>query len=345
MSGEIRVVSATMWAIAAAAMSALIIVVLYPFLKRYALAKPTARSSHQTPTPQGGGIAVVAATLVASFGALSLPLSGASTAEPPLTLFAAVILIAGVGAADDIRSIAVVPRLLLQAAAVALVIYGLPQELRLLPSLSLPVERALLVVGGLWFVNLVNFMDGLDWMTVAEIVPLAAALAVIGSFGALPPQATAVALSLCGAVIGFAYFNRPVAKLFLGDVGSLPIGLLTGWLLLLLALRGHLAAAVVLPLYYLADATITLVRRLVRREPVWQAHRMHFYQLATDRGFTVSEVVARVFVVNIGLAAMAIYTVLEPSRFNDVSTVVGGAVLVACLLFAFARGGNSLPSP
>ena len=61
---------------------------------------------------------------------------------------------------------------------------------------------------------------------------------------------------------GFAYFNRPVAKLFLGDVGSLPVGLVLGWLLLLLAGSGHLAAALVLPFYYLADATITLVRRL-----------------------------------------------------------------------------------
>ena len=104
-------------------------------------------------------------------------------------------------------------------------------------------------------------------------------------------------------MIGFAYFNRPVARLFLGDVGSLPIGLLLGWLLLLVATSGHLAAAILLPLYYLADATITLLRRLIRREPVWQAHRTHFYQLATDRGFTVMQVVTRVFFVNVVLAA------------------------------------------
>ncbi len=110
-----------------------------------------------------------------------------------------------------------------------------------------------------------------------------------------------IALALCGAVIGFAYFNRPVARLFLGDVGSLPIGFLLGWLLLLVAASGHLAAAIVMPLYYLADATITLLRRLFRGEPVWHAHRSHFYQLATDRGFTVIGVVAWVFAVNVAL--------------------------------------------
>ena len=90
----------------------------------------------------------------------------------------------------------------------------------------------LIFVAGLWFVNLVNFMDGIDWMTAAEVVPLAAALAALGWLGALPPYGLVTALALGGAMTGFAWFNRPVATLFLGDVGSLPIGLLLGWLLL-----------------------------------------------------------------------------------------------------------------
>ena len=76
----------------------------------------------------------------------------------------------------------------------------------------------------------------------------------------------------------------------------------------MLAANGHLAAAILLPLYYLADATITLLRRLSRGEPVWHAHRTHFYQLATDRGFTVAGVVTSVFIVNVGLAALALLT-------------------------------------
>ncbi len=96
--------------------------------------------------------------------------------------------------------------------------------------------------------NLCNFMDGIDWMMVAEVVPVTGALAVFGLSGALPSEATLAAVALFGAVIGFAPFNRPVARLFLGDVGSLPIGLLLTWLLILLAGRGHLAAALLLPL-------------------------------------------------------------------------------------------------
>jgi UDP-N-acetylmuramyl pentapeptide phosphotransferase/UDP-N-acetylglucosamine-1-phosphate transferase len=117
------------------------------------------------------------------------------------------------------------------------------------------------------------------------------------------------AAALLGAILGFAPFNKPVARVFLGDVGSLPIGLVLGWLLLRLAADGHLAAAVILPLYYLADATITLIRRVIRREPFWQAHRQHFYQRATDNGFAVPEIVRRVALVNVALAALAAITV------------------------------------
>jgi UDP-N-acetylmuramyl pentapeptide phosphotransferase/UDP-N-acetylglucosamine-1-phosphate transferase len=341
MSNELGSVSAATIAtiaILSAVMSAVLILLLIPWLSRYAIVPPNARSSHTTPTPQGGGIAVVMATIVTVCGALYF-LSGIAAVPQALPIvFAAVIFIAGLGAVDDISSIAVAPRLLLQTLAVTLVIYTLPNELRVVPFVPWWAERILLVVGGVWFVNLVNFMDGLDWMTVAEVVPITAALAVIGWLGALPPPGVIVALALCGATIGFAYFNRPVAKLFLGDVGSLPIGLLVGWLLLLAATGGHLAAAIVLPLYYLADATVTLLRRLIREEPIWQAHRMHFYQLATDHGFTVIQVVGLVFVVNVGLSALAVLTVIVPGKLTDAAALLNGAILVTFLLFAFAHG-------
>jgi UDP-N-acetylmuramyl pentapeptide phosphotransferase/UDP-N-acetylglucosamine-1-phosphate transferase len=322
-----------------AAVSALIcaslIVILRPFLLRYALAKPNARSSHRQPTPQGGGIAVIAATIAASgYGLFSF---GAAIAWPLLTVFAAVVMMAGIGAADDIRPLPVAPRLILQALAVIMVISVLPQDLRIVPFWPWWIERILLFIGGLWFVNLVNFMDGIDWMTVAEVVPISAALVALGCLGALARDSIAVALAIGGAMLGFAYFNRPTAKLFLGDVGSLPIGLLLGWLLVLLAGGGHLTAALLLPMYYLADATLTLIRRLSSGEQVWQAHRTHYYQRATDRGFTVTEIVARVFAVNLGLAALALATVIAASRAIDTAALICGAALVALLLYTFAR--------
>ena len=260
--------------LAAAAVSYGLLVLLRPLLQRHALAHPNARSSHKIPTPQGGGYAVIAAT-AGIVGVASLLLGEPGVGNQSLWLvLAATAFLAVVGAIDDLHTIAVLPRLILQAVAVAIVLAALPGELRLVPSLPYWLERGFIGIAILWFVNLVNFMDGIDWMTVAEVVPLAAGLVLFGLMGALPRDATVVALALGGAMIGFAPFNRPAAKLFLGDVGSLPIGLLLGWLLTLLA-AGHLAAALLLPLYYVADATVTLLRRLFKGERVTQAHRSH----------------------------------------------------------------------
>ncbi len=326
-------------AFAAAIASAVLIVMLRPWLERYALARPNARSTHKTPTPQGGGIAVIAATLGVTLAALAAGAIGAEAGSQLWSLFAATALIALVGAIDDIRTLDIAPRLLLQTIAVAAVVVALPGDLRIVSFLPPWLERMLLVLAGVWFVNLVNFMDGVDWITVAEVVPITAGLLLVGLLaGGLPAEAMAVSLALCGAVLGFAPFNRPVARLFLGDVGSLPIGLLLLWLLTLLAGSGHLAAAIILPLYYLADATITLLRRILKGEPFWQAHRTHFYQRATDRGFTVPEVVARVFVVNLGLVVLALNSALVPGTATAVSSFLAAAALVGWLLFTFSRG-------
>ena len=324
---------------ASALISAALVVLLHPLLVRYALARPNARSSHKVPTPQGGGVAVIAAVLsVSALTYLVLPGAKGLPLLEIATVFSATLLIALVGAADDVRTIEVAPRLLLQAIAVAAVIAALPADATVIPYLPWWVERFALLVAGVWFLNLVNFMDGIDWMTVAEVLPVTAGLAILGAFGALPSHAMIVALALFGGTLGFAPFNRPVARLFLGDVGSLPLGLLIGWLLLLLAARGHLAAALLLPLYYVADATVTLIRRLVRGERIWQAHRAHFYQRATDNGRSVHAVVVRVLLVNIALAGLAVLTVLVDTRTLKIAALAGGVGLVALFLGWLNRG-------
>ncbi len=317
---------------AAALICAALIVLLRPLLQRYALARPNARSSHVIPTPQGAGIAVITATLVVSC------FHAAATGEAiPWQLFGATVFIALVGFTDDVRNIPVLPRLLLQAAAVAAVVLSAPSYLRIVPMLPFALERLLLLAAGLWFVNLVNFMDGLDLMTVAELVPATGAIVLVGWLGDAPALVTIVAAALGGAMLGFAPFNRPVAKVFLGDVGSLPIGLLLGWCLLEIAWRQHVAVALLLPLYYLADATLTLLRRIARGEPFWAAHRSHFYQRATDNGFTVPRVIGEVFTVNLVLAALALTSVRLNSNLADMLLLATGVIAVALLLHRFSQ--------
>lgn len=327
-------------AVPAALLSGVLTWAIRPLLVRIALARPNARSSHRVPTPQGAGIAVIAATLMAAIAAIAL--AGTTDMKMPVAVFGATLFIAAVGFADDVRSIPVAPRLLLQGIAVAAVIVAAPENLRIATACPLWIERSLLFIAGLWFVNLVNFMDGLDLMTVAEIVPLTGALVLLGWLAELPLPATIAAAALFGAMLGFAPFNRPVAKIFLGDVGSLPIGLLLAWCLLQLAFAGYLAAAILLPLYYLCDATVTLLRRVARREPFWLAHRSHFYQRATDNGFAVIAVVRRVFALNVILAALAGLSItLDSASASSILMVIGiGATTLLLRQFATPRGTN-----
>jgi UDP-N-acetylmuramyl pentapeptide phosphotransferase/UDP-N-acetylglucosamine-1-phosphate transferase len=322
-------------AIAAAMLSAGLTWAIRPLLLKHALAKPNARSSHEVPTPQGAGIAVIAATLLIA-GAI-LTGVGAFSSSLPVAVFAATLFIAIVGFADDLKSIPVLTRLMLQALAVGAILVAAPGDLRIIPAVPFWIERGLLLLAGLWFVNLVNFMDGLDWMTVAEVVPITAAMLVLGWLGEFPLLPAIVAAALCGAMIGFAPFNRPVATVFLGDVGSLPIGLLLGWCLLQLAWHQHLAAALLLPLFYLSDATVTLLRRMVRGEPFWSAHRSHFYQRATDNGFSVLRVVGEVFVLNLVLAALAIASTETQSLAIKAALIIAGGAAVAFSMHRFSQ--------
>ncbi len=324
------------FSVAAAIISYCMNLGLHPLLVRYTLALPNARSTHLKPTPQGGGIAVIASTIIVVGAAFILAPGLAGDPFRLTSIFAATIGLAIIGVSDDVRPMEALPRLFLQAVLVLVVILAFPDQLRVFSTIPQLIERSILFVALLWFVNLVNFMDGADWMMVVEVVPVAAGLTLFGIAGALPLYATLTAICLCGAMIGFAPFNRPVARLFLGDVGSLPIGLLLGWLLILLASGGHFVAALLLPLYYIADATITLLRRLIHGEQITQAHRSHFYQRALDHGLQVHQVVGRIFATNIVLLALA-GLALRSSPLFDLIALATGCAAVGALLLNFGR--------
>ncbi|MDQ8728371.1 glycosyltransferase family 4 protein [Bradyrhizobium sp. LHD-71] len=319
----------------AAFLSAAIIFAMLPLLRRHAMALPQARSSHQVPTPQGAGVGVVIAAITATSFALGI--WAPQDIEHIGLVIAATVLIAVVGAIDDLAPARIVPRLLLQLLAVVIALAALPDEARLTPALPLWAERAALALAALWFVNLVNFMDGLDWMTAAEVIPVASTLVLLGTSGHLSVPATILAAALVGAFVGFAPFNRPVAQIFLGDVGSLPTGLLLGWCLLDLAMHGQLLAALLLPMYYVADATVTLLGRMMRGEKFWLAHRSHFYQRATDNGLSVMQVVTRVFLLNLLLALLAVASTAVPATSVQLALAFAGLAAVTLVLRRFAR--------
>lgn len=321
----------------ALAACALLILALTPLFRNVALAVPTHRSAHKTPTPQWGGLAISVAAIGATAVAASIAgVDGEAASSLSMVLLAALLLLL-LGGVDDLVTLGAAIKLIVQAAAVVLLVAALPHEIRVLPFLPVVVERALLFVGVVWFVNLVNFMDGLDWMMVAEVVPITAGIAIIARLVALPPEALLLALALNGAMLGFAPFNRPVARLFMGDMGSLPVGLLVAWLLIMLAGAGHLVSALLLPLYFLADTGVTLVRRARAGERLWIAHRSHFYQRGRDNGLSNMQIIARVLAVNVALVGLATLSAVAQSHVSHALAFIAGLCLVGWLMIDLSR--------
>ncbi len=157
------------------------------------------------------------------------------------------------------------------------------------------------------------------------------------ALGAVPPSIGLLALALLGAMLGFAPFNKHPAKMFLGDAGSLPIGLLLAFMLIYVA-GADLAAAVLLALYTIADSTITLIRRAYNREHVFSAHRSHFYQRAVIAGMTPPQVTARVFILGLLLAGLAVAAAIAQSTIADILLLASGAAATGFVLSNLARG-------
>jgi UDP-N-acetylmuramyl pentapeptide phosphotransferase/UDP-N-acetylglucosamine-1-phosphate transferase len=319
-----------------AGLSAVGILILKPILVRHLMAHPNARSSHKTPTPQGAGLAVMLSVFAGSVFATAIFAPKAEPSLIPILAIAAALLLLGV--LDDAFTLPVSWRFLGQAVAGAALVASLPHDFQLFPDLMpLAIERALLVLGTVWFVNAINFLDGLDWMMVVQVVPMTVGIAVLTAFGSVPIPIGLLALALLGATLGFAVFNKHPAQIFLGDAGSLPIGLCLAFMLIFVA-KAHLAAALLLSLYTLADSTLTLSRRMIAKEQIFAAHRTHFYQRGVSAGLSVPQVTARILLLQTLLAGLAIATVLAHSLMVDLLCLGLGLIITGLLLFALANG-------
>jgi UDP-N-acetylmuramyl pentapeptide phosphotransferase/UDP-N-acetylglucosamine-1-phosphate transferase len=246
--------------------------------RRAILDHPVERSSHRVPTPRGGGLALIPLAL---FGWLMLAADGSAPTGATIIIGLAAVL-AVLSWFDDLRGLGVGLRLVGHVVAASLGVLALPQGHPVFQGLLPPLlDHAAAVLLWVWFVNLYNFMDGIDGITCTETVFLGlgvVGVSLLGGVGA--DNAPALALVAAAGAAGFLWWNWPPARIFLGDVGSVPLGYVMGWLLLALAAKGLWAPALILPLYYLADATLTLGLRILRGERFWRAHRQHFYQRA-----------------------------------------------------------------
>ncbi|UXN60843.1 glycoside hydrolase [Phyllobacterium zundukense] len=291
--------------LAAAVASAVLLAIIMRALPAGFLgAAVTERSNHTQAARQLGGLAIVPGIIATLwiFG----PAAGLDRQFLSATSLAAALLWV-VGFLDDRHHLPETIRLASQVAASAIAVHGLGADFRLLPELMpFLVERGLLVLALVYFINLTNFMDGLDLMVVSGLgIPLAL-LAGFSIFGLAMLGTGSLAASIAGGLLGFAVFNRPKASVFLGDSGSLPIGLLSGLAFFRLGHDLSIWAGLVLPLFFIADATSTLFMRLAAGDNIFAAHSKHAYQVAKRSGWSVWGIVISVGVLNVVLGACAV---------------------------------------
>ncbi|KKJ75789.1 hypothetical protein WH95_16270 [Kiloniella litopenaei] len=277
-------------------------------VKKSILDNPNERSSHTIPTPRGGGLALMGIVLLGwvGHGAASLtPLPGF------WFIFAGAIALMAISWLDDLKNLSPKFRLLVQIIVVATSLWGINhdgQTIKLFPEI-IPqwVDYVFIGLSWVWFINLYNFMDGIDGITGVETSSISLGLVLMAAYFSWQTDALYLPLFILAATSGFLIWNWEPAAIFLGDVGSIPLGYILGWFMIFLITKGMWAAAFILPLYYLCDATITLLKRAIRKQKIWEAHKEHYYQVGVQNGMSHKAVSLTILVCNIVLIALALF--------------------------------------
>ncbi|HEY7637569.1 MAG TPA: glycosyltransferase family 4 protein [Gemmatimonadales bacterium] len=308
---------------------------------RYAIGEalldlPNERSSHTTPTPRGGGLAIV---LVILGGLAILAATGEIDGPTGAALVGGGGLIAVVGWMDDRRHLPAVVRFACQIIAAVWAVAWLGG----MPTLtygsgSAHVGAAGAVIATLaivWAINFYNFMDGIDGLAAGEAATagLAATLLLASRHSPLAGAAVLIA----GAAAGFLPWNWERARIFMGDVGSGFLGFVFAALALASENSGAMPTLVWLLLLavFFVDATVTLFRRIFRREDWYAAHRAHAYQRAVQGGWSHAKVVSAVLLLNLLLAVLAWVAIRSPDRLPVMLLLAG--VLLGGLYLAVER--------
>ncbi|AIL65551.1 Undecaprenyl-phosphate alpha-N-acetylglucosaminyl 1-phosphate transferase [Rickettsiales bacterium Ac37b] len=279
---------------------------LMPKLKIMAI--PESRSNHMLPTPVGGGVAIISSTII-GLCLLSTIIQIDVYVIQIILLSLPLVLISFI---DDVKNISIFIRLVLHITVSICAIMLIPSNNLifngLFPYTTDRIFASLLLA---WFINCYNFMDGIDGMAGCETIHISISILLLNlithtlsiSFNYLN---VFIILSSCG----FLIWNWHPARIFMGDTGSITLGFILGCTLLHIASKGLFLQALLIPLYYILDAGITMVRRLITKQNIFKAHSEHFFQQAVRRGLSHATVVKKVILLNLVLLLLTLISVI-----------------------------------
>lgn len=271
---------------------------LKPLLTKLAVAQVNERSAHSGIVPQGAGGVIFLLLYCANLFMQGFKL------DPTNILLLHCLSLSVLGFIDDAKGLSVRLRLILQTIIVISAINFLfPYNLYLF------IFFTFILIAN---INATNFMDGMDLMTITHAICLCLGLGIAAHLHLAPQWFMLLFILTIFAFLGFIPMNKPKAKMFLGDSGSLPLGLLLGIMLIFYAQQSGVFPALIMSGYYIADAGNTLITRMWRRERFWEGHKQHFYQQAMQKGMSVWVIIAHILLLNLILVATSITLALNP---------------------------------
>lgn len=291
---------------------------------------PNERSNHQNPMPKGGGLLIIIAILIGCI------ISNTINIEMILLLLGSLFL-SIIGFIDDRFNLSIVLRLVCQVFVTTIMIINIQNDdilifQRYLPSYCIKFIIAIILIG---FMNCFNFMDGIDGLASSEAIHISFNILILSSSFLLTQELKKLCLIITTANLTFLKWNWHKAKIFMGDSGSIPLGFILGWMLIKLALSGAIILSIIIPLYFLSDTLITMIKRLYDGEKIWQGHSRHFYQIAVRNGANHASVVMYIMIANIFLTIAAIV-----SLYNSILAIILAIITILTILYYLSTQKN-----
>ncbi|WP_341761705.1 UDP-phosphate alpha-N-acetylglucosaminyltransferase [Candidatus Tisiphia endosymbiont of Thecophora atra] len=277
---------------------------------------PNTRRVHSKITPRGGGLAIVIVVIIAL---IAYEYFSTKTLINSIKIVPLLLIISTISFLDDLISIPIFVRLIFHIICSTIAIFLFLSPVVLFHhELPLYIDFVLSIIGLIVFLNIYNFLDGIDGISGAESIHLSITILILcylkSDIIININFIIVLNIIILACSIGFLIFNWHPAKIFLGDVGSISLGFLLGLCLLLISASSvHLfVASSIASLYYLADGGLTILIRLVNKEKIWQPHLKHFFQKAVRNGKSHKEVVSRIIICNILLMVLSIISLYFP---------------------------------
>ena len=291
---------------------------IIPFLKDKSFVdKPSIRGNHKELIPKGGGVVIIPCLIISIL--LYAQFENSVTNKWNVFLLSIVLLFI-VSLIDDFKNLSAKIRLSVHFCCVLLSVYFLKQDiiffinshnLVILENIDKNILffflSLLIILIWLWIINLFNFMDGMDGLITTQMIVLSFLTNILALSSILDEQFQFLSLTVLSLFLAFIKYNKPKAKIFLGDSGSIPCGYIAGFILIdsFLSL-GPFVPFLIIILYFLLDSSITLIKRIVKKENIFIAHSDHFYQRMLRTGYSHEEVLSKISILWIILLFLSI---------------------------------------